>query len=119
MVLSVRERLPGLRPVASANAEIDCGLLSLIIFSKARFSSLKTSASERIDVNQIFGSVGLGLYSPRAIDRIRSRILFCGMMPITMTFIFALPPSALDRLHRRNPPGVAVHFEIRIERLCL
>src|SRR5450759_2011344 len=118
MVLSVRERLPGLRPVASANEEMDCGLVSLIIFSRARFSSLNTSASERIDVNQIFGSVGLGLYSPRAIDKIRSRILFCDMIPMTMAFIFALSPSALDRLHRRNPPGVAVHFEIRMERLC-
>src|SRR3990172_11784164 len=110
MVLSVRERLPGLRPVASANEEIDCGLVSFIILSKARLSSLKTSASERIDVNQIFGSVGFGLYSPRAIDKIRSRILFCGMMPITVAFISALPPSALDRLHRRNPTEVAVHF---------
>src|SRR3972149_3670279 len=118
MVLSVRERLPGLRPVASANDEIDCGLVSSIIFSKARFSSLKTSASKRIEVNQIFGSVGLGLYSPRAIDRIRSRILFCDMMPITIAFISVVPPSALDRLHRRNPPGAVVHSEIRMERLC-
>ena len=41
------------------------------------------------DVNQILGSLGFGLYSPRATARIRSRILSCGMIPITMAFIFA------------------------------
>ena len=59
---------------------------------KGPFTRLYEWFNERIDVNQIFGSVGLGLYSPRAIDRIRSRILFCGMMPITMAFISVLPP---------------------------
>src|SRR3990172_573878 len=116
MVLSVRERLPGLRPVASANEEIDCGLVSFIILSKARLSSLKTSASERIDVNQIFGSVGFGLYSPRAIDKMRSRILSCGMMPITVAFILVLPPSAPDAFALINDLAVEVNqgFDPRI-----
>jgi hypothetical protein len=32
----------------------------------------------------------LGLYSPRAIASIRSRIFSCGDMPITMGFIFSI-----------------------------
>ena len=34
---------------------------------RARFSSLKTCAKERMDVNQIFGSEALGVISPLAM----------------------------------------------------
>ena len=67
MILSVRERLPGLRPVISARDEMDSGYASLITLSRARLSSLSTSDRDFIEVNQIFGSLGLGLYLPRAM----------------------------------------------------
>jgi hypothetical protein len=55
--------------------------------SKARLSSLKTSANDLIDVNQILGSVDFGLQSPRAIDNIRSRIFSCDKIPTTIVFM--------------------------------
>ena len=61
MVFRVRERLPCLRPVMSANSLIDDGLAVRITSSKARFSSLKTFHSDRMEVNQILGSEALGL----------------------------------------------------------
>ena len=73
MVFSVGERLQTLRPVASANAEIDSGFLSLIAWRSARLSSLSTSASDFIEVNQIFSSPGLGLYAPWAIAKTRTQ----------------------------------------------
>src|SRR5690625_7563429 len=76
MVFNVRDRLPGLRPVASVSAEMDSGFIVLMVCNKARLSSLRISASDFIDVNQTFGSPGLGLYSPRAMVKARSRIFF-------------------------------------------
>jgi len=49
-------------------------LVSRITFSSARFWSLSTSASDFMEVNQILGSPGLGLYSPLAIASSRARI---------------------------------------------
>ena len=57
------------------------------------------------DVDKISGSVGFGLYCPRAIDRIRSRILFYGMMPITvpLSFLHYLLQNPYDKVsHERN-----------------
>ena len=73
-----------MRPVAAArlDTDTDSGLVSRMIFSKARLSSLKTSANDFIEVNQIFGSLERGLNSPRAMANIRPRICSCGMMPI-------------------------------------
>src|SRR5471032_2758995 len=45
MVFSVRDRLPGWRPVSSASAEMDAGLVSHRRCSSARLSSLNPSAS--------------------------------------------------------------------------
>lgn len=50
-----------MRPVMSANSLIDDGLAVRITSSKARFSSLKTFHSDRMEVNQILGSEALGL----------------------------------------------------------
>ena len=55
--------------------------------TSARFSSLNTSAKDRIDVNQILGSVDFGLQSPRAMDNIRSRIFSCDKIPTTIVFM--------------------------------
>ena len=54
--------------------------------SSARLESLKTSATERMDVNQIFGSPGPGLYSPLAMAIARERIASCDITPITIVF---------------------------------
>jgi len=50
----------GARPVSSASWLSDSGFCSLITRSNARLSSDNTSASERMEVNQIFGSLGRG-----------------------------------------------------------
>lgn len=51
---------------------MDCGLASWITFSEPRFSSLKTSANERIEANQIFGFVcWFGFGFPGRLDRMR------------------------------------------------
>jgi hypothetical protein len=48
----VRDKLPGLRPVATAREDIDSGRVSRMIFNKARLSSLKTSAKDFIEVHK-------------------------------------------------------------------
>lgn len=58
------------------------GFAPRISLSSARFSSKNVSASDRIDVNQIFGPSGAGLCSPRAIARARARITSCDAMPM-------------------------------------
>ena len=57
----------GCRPVALANTAMESGLVARITFSKARFWSLSTSATDFMEVNQILGSPGLALYSPLAM----------------------------------------------------
>jgi hypothetical protein len=48
--------------------------------------SLRTSATDFIEVNQTFGSPRFGLYFPLAIARARARICCCDMIPITILF---------------------------------
>ncbi len=79
----VRDKLPCFLPVMSDSALIDAGRAVRMTSSKARFSSLNTCESERMDVNHILGSDGLGLISPLAIAKTRSRIFSCGAMPIS------------------------------------
>jgi hypothetical protein len=62
-----------------------------ITSSTARFSSLKTCDSDRMEVNQILGSEALGLSSPLEIARTRSRMFSWGAMPILMTFMLFSP----------------------------
>ena len=79
--------------------------------NKARFSSLSTSARERIEVNQILGSPGFGLYLPRAISSIRARILSCGMIPMTIFLVISLLALRHDPRRRKNPPATDKHPE--------
>lgn len=51
------------------------------------FLSLSASASDFMLGNQIFGSPGLGRYSPRAMAIALARILSGGMMPIVTGFM--------------------------------
>ena len=44
-----------------------------------------------MDVNQILGSPGLGLYSPLAMAIALARICSWGITPMTMVFIAVLP----------------------------
>src|SRR5207248_954813 len=68
--------------------------------SNARFESLRTSATERMDVNQIFGSPAFGLYSPLAIASARARIFSCDITPITIVFIsYSLDRSGNHLVH--------------------
>ena len=46
---------------------MDAGFFSVITCKRAWLESLNTSANERIDVNQILGSSGFGLYLGRVI----------------------------------------------------
>src|SRR6185312_13282905 len=77
MVLSVRDRLLGARPVRSARRVNESGCSSRITRRRARLSSDSTSASERMDVNQILGSPVAGRCSPRAMARARARMSSC------------------------------------------
>src|ERR1700678_1104446 len=75
-----------------------------MILMSSIFLSLSASASDFILGNQIFGSFGFGLYSPRAIAMALARTFPCGMMPIVITFIYYLRLTAFDP-HRRTPPS--------------
>ena len=75
-----------------------------ITSNSARFSSLTAWDSERIEVNQILGSDGLGLNSPLAIANIRSRIFSCGVIPTLIIFI-------LPRIDRRWSRVKALSFK--------
>ena len=50
-----------------ANSLMELGWAVRIKANRARFSSLKTCAKERMDVTQIFGSEALGVISPLAV----------------------------------------------------
>ena len=99
-----RDKLAGARLKAAANDETDSGRVSRMTFSKARLSSLNTSANDFMDVNQTVGSLGRGLSSPRAIASIRARICGCGMMPILIAFIVTSTPVACGRHGKLIPP---------------
>ena len=74
MVFSVRERFDFCRPVSSARRASDSGVDSAMIPSRARLRSDKTRAKLSVDLNQTFGSSDAGLYSPRAIAKVRAFI---------------------------------------------
>mgnify|MGYP006173293563 CR=1 FL=1 len=88
-------RTTTLREPSHTTRSLSVTLLPLMCWARTRAlsatlrpdASLSTSASERMDVNQILGSDGLGLYSPRAMDSMRARICSCGRMPMTMDFM--------------------------------
>ena len=63
---------------------MEAGLLCQMVRSKARFSSLDTSAGEGMEVNQTLGSLGLNFSSPLATASMRSRILSSGKTPMVM-----------------------------------
>src|SRR5437879_7472655 len=90
MVFSVLDRLLRWRPVFFARSATDSGWVSRMTFSNARFESLRTSATDFIEVNQIFGSPGFGLYLPLAMASARARICWWDMIPITIFFISLL-----------------------------
>jgi hypothetical protein len=86
---------PRSKPVAAANAAMESGCVSEITLRSALFSSLSTAARERMEVNPIFGSPGLGLMWPFAMASMRARIGSCGKIPIVLAcmrfLISALP----------------------------
>src|SRR5690625_4320186 len=102
MVFNVRDRLPGLRPVASVSAEMDSGFIVLMVCNQARLSSLRISASDFIYLNQTFELPGLALYSPRAMLHARSRSFFWGIRPSTIGFIVSLPPTGHGQPLKRS-----------------
>jgi hypothetical protein len=53
---------------------MDAGREVRMASKSARFSSLKSWDKDRMEVNQVFGSVALGLISPFAIAKTRSQI---------------------------------------------
>lgn len=55
-----------------------------IALSNALFESLKTSATERTELNQIFGSQAFGMYSPFAIGNARARAFSWDITPMTI-----------------------------------
>src|SRR5471032_1557676 len=111
IVLSVRERLDLARPDVSASSVNEAGFVLAISASNALFFPDSTCANDSGDENQIFGSSGDGLYSPRAIAIVRALNCSIGAIPTfrMCSLVIALAPF----LHRCFDFGPEVGKQFR------
>ena len=103
MVRSVRDRLPGVRPVADAKAWIDSGRVSAITPSSARLRFDSSLAKLSGEVNQIFGSPALGFSSPLAIYSVRALMSSYEAIPTFSVFMTRLNTVRLIKFGINEP----------------